>query len=57
MELRVRRWNNLWYPVYDDVPCDATIEVPEKLADEYRERTIRFWNMSDAIEAQVHGTT
>lgn len=56
MELHVRRWNNIWYPVKGDIPHDSTIDVPDSTAGEYHYITERFFSMSDAIEAQIHGT-
>lgn len=57
MELHVRRWNNLWYPVAYDLPHDATVELDEETIARYFVNTEQFFNMSEAIEAQIHGTS
>lgn len=55
MEVHVRRWNNLWYPVTGDIPYDATVEVEDETAKTWSVLTEDFFGMSDAIEAQIHG--
>lgn len=57
MELKVRSNRGEWYAVHDGATeFDAVIEIDEITGDAYIEVTNMYRRMSDAIEAQVHGT-
>lgn len=57
MELKVRNSHGEWYPVEAEASFyDAVIEVPDDVGDRYLSLADEVIRMSDAIEAQVHGT-
>lgn len=58
MELKVRSSRGEWYPVEAEATFyDTIIEVPDEVGERYLVLAEEVIAMSDAIEAQVHGTS